>query len=225
MRPALVMFDCDGVLVDSERLEAGTLAEALTWLGMDAAVAPGIALRLHDRHRGGRLAELLTLVGAETGLPVPDDFEDRYRTLQLARLRTVEPVPGAREAVAVVATASFPMCVVSGGPMRKMEISLGATGFWDSFAPNVFSCYEIGDHKPEPGIYLHGAERFGVAPESCLAIEDSPNGVAAAAAAGVPVIGLARDVAPTTLLAAGAFETAGSMGEVAARFRDRFRST
>jgi beta-phosphoglucomutase-like phosphatase (HAD superfamily) len=210
--PALVIFDCDGVLVDSERMEVDTLAEALTWLDLDDAEPPDAA-ELHDRNRGGKLADLLTLVEATTGRPVPDGFEARYRQLQLARLRSVEPVPGAHAAVA--AAAGLPRCVVSGGPMQKMEVSLVATGLWDSFAPDIFSCYDLGDHKPSPGIYLHALARFDAAPGRCLAIEDSPNGVAAAAAAGVPVVGLARDTDPVALAAAGAGRTVASMHEFA----------
>jgi beta-phosphoglucomutase-like phosphatase (HAD superfamily) len=212
----LVNFDCDGVLVDSERMEVGTLAEALTWLDCDLDAA-----ELHDRNRGGVIADLLAIVADHTGRPTPAWFMPRYRELQFARLRSVEVVPGAREAVAAVVTADRPRCVVSGGPMGKMETSLGATGLWEAFAPHVFSCYDVGDHKPSPGIYHHALAQFGVEPRRCLAIEDSVTGVTAAHAAGVPVVGLARDTASDDLLRAGAMRTVASMHEFAALVADR----
>jgi beta-phosphoglucomutase-like phosphatase (HAD superfamily) len=214
--PELVIFDCDGVLVDSERKEVGTLREALRWLDCDRAAA-----RLHDQNRGGVIADLLAIVADHTGQPTPDWFMARYRDLQFERLRSVEAVPGARTAVEVVVAAGLPRCVVSGGPMGKMETSLGATGLWDAFAPHLFSCYDIGDHKPSPGIYHHALAQFGVEPGRCLAIEDSVTGVTAGHAAGVPVVGLARDTASDDLLRAGAERTVASMHEFAALVADR----
>lgn len=211
--PAAVIFDCDGVLVDSERLEPGTLAEALTWIEAGGQID---AVELHDRHRGGVLAEILAEVALRTGSALPDGFLARYRELQLRRLGEVEPVPGAIEAVAAVVDAGLPRCVVSGGPMVKMEVSLRATGLWDSFAPHIFSCYDIGDHKPSPGIYLHALDRLGWAADEVVAIEDSVHGVTAAAVAGVRVVGLARDTTPDALLAAGASETVTTMSAVLA---------
>jgi len=208
--PALVIFDCDGVLVDSERMEVGTLAEALIWLDCDLDAA-----ELHERNRGGVIANLLAAVEHHTGRPTPDWFMARYRELQFARLRTVEVVPGAHEAVAVVIERDLPHCVVSGGPIAKMEASLGATGLWDAFDPHIYSCYDIGDHKPSPGIYLHALAQLGAEPDQCVAIEDSVTGVTAATMAGVPVIGLARDTTSDVLLAAGAVTTAPTMYAVA----------
>jgi len=209
MPPALVIFDCDGVLVDSERMEVGTLTEALTWIDADLDAAA-----LHDSNRGGVLADLFARVEAERGAALPEWFERRYRELQTERLRSVDPVPGAREAVDAVVAADLPRCVVSGGPMTKMRASLGATGMWDAFDPHIYSCYDIGDHKPSPGIYLHALRVFGVRADGCLAVEDSVNGVRAAAAAGVRVIGLARDTTETDLTAAGARTTIATMTDV-----------
>lgn len=212
--PDLVIFDCDGVLVDSERMEVGTLAEALTWLDCDLDAA-----ELHDRNRGGVIANLLVDVTEHTGRPTPDWFMPRYRELQFRRLRSVEPVPGAPDTVAAVVAAGLRRCVVSGGPMGKMETSLGATGLWESFAPHVYSCYDLGDHKPSPGIYRHALTEFAVDAGGCLAIEDSVTGVTAAHAAGVPVVGLARDTPADDLLAAGASTTVATMHEFAEMFR------
>ena len=206
MPPALVIFDCDGVLVDSERMEVGTLAEALTWVGCDLDAAG-----LHDRNRGGVLADLFALIEDDLGGPLPDWYEARYRALQIERLHSVDPVPGAPDVVDAVVRAGLPRCVVSGGPMAKMRASLGATGLWEAFDPHLYSCYDIDDHKPSPGIYLHALGVFGAPPTECLAIEDSVNGVRSAAGAGVPVIGHARDTLADDLVAAGAFGTIASM--------------
>ena len=209
--PTAVIFDCDGVLVDSERLEPGTLAEALTWVGAELD-----AVALHDRHRGGVLADILADVEVVTGMPLPDGFQARYRDLQFRRLREVASVPGAVELVAAVVAAGLPRCVVSGGPMAKMDVSLRATGLWDAFAPHIFSCYDLGDHKPSPGIYLHALARMGWRAADVVAVEDSVHGVTAAAAAGVRVIGLARDTSPAALRAAGATHTIPSLSAASA---------
>ncbi len=214
--PKLVIFDCDGVLVDAEAMEAGTLDVALRSAGLPAGERIDVAA-LHARNRGGTLAGLLDLVASELDLPLPDGFEAHYRAVQLERLASVAIVPGAREAVAAARSLGVPRCVASGGPMVKMRVSLGATGLWDEFDPHIFSCYDLGDHKPSPGVYLHALARFGVDAVDALAIEDSRNGVRAAAAAGVRVIGLARETEPDDLVDAGAHETVASMHEVARR--------
>ena len=207
----LVIFDCDGVLVDSERLEVGTIAEALTWVGADLD-----ADALHDHHRGRVLADLFALVEQHIGERLPDWFPTRYRQLQLARLAEVGLVPGADQVVQHVVVNGWRRCVVSGGPAAKMEVSLNACGLWEYFVPHLYSCYDIADHKPSPGIYRHALSVLGVSAEDCVAIEDSVVGVTAAAAAGVPVIGLARDTQPSALLKAGAVTTVSAMADVIA---------
>lgn len=199
-----VIFDCDGVLVDSERLELLIMRDALGWLGVDPAEAEG----LQHRCRGGSLAGVIDDMACLAGTPVADDFIDRYRTHQLKGLVDVQAVPGAVDAVAWVTEHGYPKAVASGGPMDKMAITLPAVGLWETFDPHIFSCYSIdGDHKPAPDVYLHGAAALGVEPSSCLVFEDSPNGVAAGAAAGMHVVGLSRDTAAKELLSAGAAET------------------
>jgi HAD superfamily hydrolase (TIGR01509 family) len=215
MNPALVIFDCDGVLVDSERMEVGTIAAAGAWLGAELD-----AQAIHERHRGGVFAELFASIERASGAPLPDGFPERYRELQLSRLESVELVPGAESVVGHVVSQGLDRCIVSGGPMVKMEVTLKATGLWDQFAPHIFSCYDITDHKPSPGIYLHAMSAFGVVATDCVAIEDSTNGVRAAAAAQVPVIGLARDTTPADLIAAGATVTVASMHDVPAAIAD-----
>ncbi len=204
-RIELIAFDCDGVLVDSERMEIDVMAIALGWLEVDAT-----AEAILDANRGGSFANLFAHVERLHGQPLPSEFGARYRELQLGMLEDVTAVPGALD---VIDAIDLPRCVASGGPMDKMRTTLGATGLWDVFDPHIYSCYDIGSHKPEPDVYLHAAAQFDVAPEACVVIEDSANGVGAAAAAGMHVIGLTRDVDARALLDAGATETISEMRE------------
>ena len=204
--PAAVIFDCDGVLVDSERMEVAMVGRALRWFDCDADPA-----EVHDCHRGGTLRGILDDVCAAAGVEFTEDLVQRYRAEQLTHLREVPLVPGAAE---LVAAAPALRAIASGGPMAKMEVTLEVTGLWDAFAPHIYSCYDLGTHKPEPGVYLHAAARLGVPAAACVALEDSPTGVRAAANAGMQVIGLARDVEADALLAAGAHRTVSDLSEV-----------
>jgi len=208
LKPELVIFDCDGVLVDTERMEVSVLAEALSWYGIDHDAA-----LILEQSRGGSLARLQLAIEEIHGEPLPEDFADRYRAHQLTVLPKVPAIEGAVEAIEA---AGSNRCVASGGPMYKMEVTLKATDLWDHFAPNIFSCYDIDSHKPEPDIYLHAAAALGIEPARCLVIEDSATGVRASATAGMFVIGLARDTVPASLLDAGAQITVPTMVEASA---------
>lgn len=200
-----VIFDCDGVLVDSERLEERVLGVALGWL--DGEVEPRT---IAEVTKGGSMAEMIDEIRRHTR--VPENFQERYRALQLEMMAEVEMVPGADLAVQA---AGQPRAVASGGPRDKMMVSLPAHDLWDRFAPHVYSCYDIGSHKPEPDVYLHAAKALGVLPERCLVVEDSITGTTAGAAAAMTVIGLSRDTDPDDLVAAGAALVLPDMTEVA----------
>jgi HAD superfamily hydrolase (TIGR01509 family) len=205
MGVGLIAFDCDGVLVDSERMELDVMTIALAWLDVTETADEILAV-----NRGGSFANLFAHIERLHGEPLPVDFGHRYRDLQLGMLEEVNAVPGAIE---VINAIDLPRCVASGGPMEKMRTTLGATGLWDLFDPHIYSCYDIGAHKPAPDVYLHAAAQFGIAPSACVAIEDSANGAGAAAAAGMHVIGLARDVEPDPLMKAGAAQTVDELVE------------
>lgn len=202
------LFDCDGVLVDSERIEAVVMAEALSWIGVAERTDEIRAATL-----GGSFAKVFAHIETVSGVELPPEFPDDYRALQLEKLADVSIVPGVED---MLDQLDRPWAVASGGPMVKMEITLNATGLWDRFAPHIYSCYDVGDHKPAPDVYLHAAEQLGTVPTRCVVVEDSENGVRAGASAGMFVVGLARDIDAATLLAAGASTTVGQLDEVPA---------
>ena len=108
--------------------------------------------------------------------------------------------------------------------MEKMRVSLGAVGLWDRFDPYIFSCYDTGTHKPDPGVYLHAMAAFGAAPHDCLVVEDTVNGVTAGAASGAFVVAFERDTSRPELEAAGASVVVGDLAAVATvidRWADR----
>lgn len=180
----LIVFDCDGVLVDSERLSAEVLREMAAELGI--AFTSGAAL---EHLRGRKVAEWVAeLAGLRRG-GVPADFTDEFRR------RTAEafdahlvPVPGVRE---VLDAVDVPYCVASSAPLHKIHHTLGLTGLLTHFGDRVHSAYEVGSWKPEPDLFLHAARDAGVDPAHCVVVEDSVPGVRAGVAAGMTVLGYA----------------------------------
>jgi len=177
----LVIFDCDGVLVDSEDITTAAWVEAMQGLGLDwQAVDVG-------RHfHGGKLADVIAAAEADLGGPVPEGFVAQFRARLYERLgREVRPVAGIVEALEAFV---WPACVASNGPRAKMEATLGSTGLLARFEGRIFSAYDLGTFKPEPGLFLHAAGACGAEPERCVVVEDSDSGVRAAVAAGMRVI-------------------------------------
>ncbi len=182
-RDFALLFDADGVLVDSEPLVNGVLAEMLGELGL--AVAPDEAERLF---KGAHISQTIAQVEVELGRPVPDDFVREFRARSVRAFRTeLEPVVGVRDAINRL--SHLPRAVVSNGPPEKMAVSLSVTGLASLFAAeHVFSAYDIGAWKPEPTLLLHAAAALGVAPRRCVVIEDSAVGLEAARAAGMQAL-------------------------------------
>ncbi len=174
----LVIFDCDGVLVDSEHITMRTIVESCALLGLELDVEQ--ASRLFE---GGHWALVLAEVERRLGRPVPDDFTTTFRARLVAALdNEIEPVDGIFD---VLAQLPHPKCVASNGPHRKMHTTLGRTGLLPHFEGRIFSAYDIDDFKPAPGLFLHAARTLGAHPDHCVVIEDSENGVRAARAAGM----------------------------------------
>lgn len=176
-----VIFDCDGVLVDSEYLCHVALSHALKEVGIVE-----LPDSLFEEFSGVQLTLIFTAVEKRQGRQLPPGFESRYRAI-VAELfeRELQPVKGIE---ALLEQLSLPYCVASNGPLAKMEHSLKLTGLRDYFGDRLFSAYEVGAWKPAPGLFLAAASSLGVVPERCLVVEDSPVGVQAARAAGMSVL-------------------------------------
>lgn len=184
----LVIFDCDGVLVDSEPITNGVLRDDLATRGLDLPVERVIELFV-----GGTMAGVMT-EARSMGAEMPENWLDViYSKVFEALDREVEIVPGADTVLDALDTASIPYAVGSNGPMRKMEITLSRTGLWDRLMPHVYSGQECPAPKPAPDVYLKAAERCGVRPENAVVIEDSASGARAAVAAGMACFGFVRE--------------------------------
>jgi len=200
MTPALVIFDCDGVLVDSEAIANRIMAEHIT--------ATGIPIAYEDcraRFVGGTLQRVMDTVEQWLGKPLPpgwkDDFEARRNE---AFRRELKAVAGVEEVLQRLARVGTEICVASSGTIEKMELTLGLTGLKRYFGERLFSASMVAHGKPEPDIFLYAAEQMGYLPETCVVVEDSPTGVTAAVAAGMRVLAYAADTDAEILRAAGA---------------------
>jgi HAD superfamily hydrolase (TIGR01509 family) len=173
-----VIFDCDGVLVDSVGLAGEVLADYLRELGFD--VTRQEATR---RFGSGKMADYVARFEREMGRRLPEKFEQelRSRREQVFRER-LRPVDGAAE---LVKALRVPCCVASNGPVAQIEHSLRTTGLHDAFEGRIFSAYSVRAWKPDPGLFLHAGSALGVSPAECAVLEDSELGIAAGVAAGM----------------------------------------
>jgi HAD superfamily hydrolase (TIGR01509 family) len=180
MRPDLIIFDCDGVLIDSEIISARMLIATL------AAQGVAIDLPYVTRHFLGRsYPVVMAQVRREFGLDLPADFEDRYRDRLLKAFETeLRIMPGIG---AVLDRLAVPACVATSSSPKRVAMSLKLVGLESRFNGSVFTASEVARGKPAPDLFLHAAGRMGVAPDRCLVIEDSLTGVRAARAAGMAV--------------------------------------
>ena len=187
----LVIFDCDGVLVDSEPLSNRALSEALTAAGHP--IDPEETTRTFI---GRSWASCEEIIRARFGA-VPPDLEEEYRRRMTAAFEAeLAPVPGV---VAALDAIPHPTCVASSGPHDKMRHSLGLTGLYERFEGRIFSAYDVKRGKPAPDLFLHAASTLGHRPQDCVVVEDSPVGVEAACAAGMRVLGYAGRTDPALL--------------------------
>jgi HAD superfamily hydrolase (TIGR01509 family) len=208
----LVIFDCDGVLVDSEPISNGVLAEMLCEQGWELTLAEARA-----RFQGLLLADVRSVAEQHLGRALPADWLDRFVRRRAcvfdAQLRSV---PGARELVELVAGAGIDVCVASQGSLAKTARSLALTGLDELFDERArFSAAQVPRGKPHPDLFLHAAATFGVAPRDCAVVEDTPSGVAAGVRAGMTVYGFCADSDERALRDAGA-RTTESLEQIAA---------
>ena len=194
-----VIFDCDGVLVDSETI-TNTLMQ-------DSFAQHGLHLNLDEIPRlfvGG------TIKGAaekarELGADLPGDWVDTFYKHMFLKLAQGTPlIAGVLDVLDALDSAEIPYAVASNGPPAKMDITLGQHGLLDRFKGRLFSAHTSGSPKPAPGMLLAAAERLRVAPKDCVMVDDSPAGCIAARRAGMDCIGYAEETDPASLAAEGA---------------------
>ena len=193
----LVIFDCDGVLVDSERLANAVFCEMLNKLGLK--------LTLEDMYRdfmGLSVSDCLQLIEDRLGKsPPPDFFAELNRQIRAAFKLSLNPVDGIVDALDRI---SIPYCVASSGDHEKMNLTLGLTGLLERFDGRIYSVTQVARGKPYPDLFLFAAESMGATPSRTAVVEDTEVGVRAGVAAGMTVFGYAGLIDPETLSDAGA---------------------
>ena len=193
----LIIFDCDGVLVDSEPISNRILAEMLTEAGLPMSLE-----ECYEHFMGRTMRDCLDILARRFRHRVATDFVDSVRRRTLDELAAeIEPVPGV---AAVLERVTAPMCVASSGQLVKMRTTLGRTGLLPYFEGRLFSAAGMARGKPHPDIFLRAATAMGAEPDACAVVEDSPAGVEAGVAAGMTVFGYAALTGPARLAAAGA---------------------
>jgi HAD superfamily hydrolase (TIGR01509 family) len=198
--PKLVIFDCDGVLVDSELLANQVFLEKLTALGLKLNLAD-----LFENFVGRTMSACMAQVEQMLGQPAPPSF---LAELDAATFRAFETdlktVPGIEYLLDGLDAEAIPYCVASSGSHAKMDKTLGLTGLLPRLAGRIYSASEVARAKPFPDIYLYAARKMGMAAQDCVVVEDSPTGAQAGRAAGMKVFGYAALNSESKLIAAGA---------------------
>ena len=196
----LVIFDCDGVLVDSELITNRVFAQMLNELGIAISVED-----MFERFVGRSMPQCLEIVTKLLGRPVPRHFIEEYQTRTATALKAeLRAVP---DIETVLAAMRIPYCVASSGTHEKMHTTLGITGLLPRFRGKMYSVTEVAQSKPFPDVFLHAARQQGVMPADCAVIEDTPTGVRAGVAAGMTVFGYCGLTPKQRLIDAGAHHT------------------
>jgi len=176
----LVIFDCDGVLVDSEPISFGVLRDTLVSAGVNVSES-----HAYQQFLGKSMASITRMIADEFAISLSEDHIEDMRTQLFARFQAeLQPVHGIRE---LLDDFAYPHCVASSSQPERIRLSLTKTGLISFFEPNIFSATMVKRGKPEPDLFLHAARTMGFAPEQCIVIEDSPAGIKAAHAAGMQV--------------------------------------
>jgi HAD superfamily hydrolase (TIGR01509 family) len=193
---ASVIFDCDGVLVDTELISNRVLARLLTDAGLPTTFEDCMR-----ELRGRSMASVVEIATRRLGAPLPADLPDRYYAeVKAAFAREPQPVPGVAAALGRIA---LPSCVASSGPHHKMAVTLRSAGLWERFEGRIFSASEVEHGKPAPDLFLHAARRMSFDPAQTAVVEDSVFGIEAARAAGMRALAFARHTDADVLAAAG----------------------
>jgi HAD superfamily hydrolase (TIGR01509 family) len=188
--PELVIFDCDGVLVDSEAISNAVLARLLSAEGL-----PITRAQAHRAYQGLLLSEIAARAQVELGRALPNGWLERFeRERAEAFRRELRPIPDAADAVQCIRAAGIPVCVASQAKVSKTELTLGLTGLREHFADGaLFSAESVARGKPHPDLFLHAAATMGAEPTRSVVLEDSPSGVRAAVAARMRALGYAPE--------------------------------
>ncbi len=185
MKYKCIIFDCDGVLVDSEAISAKIFQEMAAEIGFEVDFETVL-----EQITGTSMKENLNFFRNNIKGDLPANFETEFRKRSYQAFKTeLQPIKGIHNLLEKI---KVPIGVASSGPVEKIKLNLTTTNLIDYFDNNIFSCYDIGNWKPEPGIYLHAAKKMGFKPCECAVIEDSLAGIQAAKAGGVKVFGFAN---------------------------------
>ncbi|QDG75203.1 HAD family phosphatase [Labrenzia sp. PHM005] len=189
MQPGLVIFDCDGVLVDTERMVNASLAEIVSELGY-----PITGPECQRRFMGRTLENVKEMVEQLTGSKLSEDWPDQVRTRDLEVFKAGVPaIRGVSKVLDDLDARQVPYCVGSSGKYAKMRTTLGSSGLLPRLEGKLYSAEDCAQGKPAPDVFLLAAKSMGFAPESCVVIEDSLPGVQAAKAAGMAVFAFVED--------------------------------
>jgi len=181
MKYKCIIFDCDGVLVDSEPIANQLLITMAAELGV--AIDMNFAI---DHFIGKSLYTCMETISQYGKIKLPDNFEKDFRTRSFQKFKEqLQPIPGIKD---VLKRLELPFCVASSGPINKIELNLKTTGLYSFFEGKIFSCYMVNTWKPEPDVFLLAAKTMGFAPKDCLVVEDSLAGITAAQNGGFDVV-------------------------------------
>jgi HAD superfamily hydrolase (TIGR01509 family) len=206
-QPELVIFDCDGVLVDSERIAIHVDADVLAEAGLHLSEQEII-----DRFVGRSPAVMRETIERHQGRPVPGDWLQRSRARYTeAFARELQPIDGIEEALDGIDTAT---CVASSSAPEELAYKLELTGLYERFAGRIYSAVEVPNGKPAPDLFLHAARQMGVDAQACAVVEDSQYGVQAARAAGMCAFGYTGSVTPPHMLEGPSTTIFGDMREL-----------
>ena len=190
MKYNCIIFDCDGVLVDSEAISAKVFKEMIFELGTEIDFETVL-----EQITGTSMKENLMFFSEKINGELPADFESEFRKRSYEAFKTdLKPIQGIHE---LLNKLKIPVGVASSGPVEKIKLNLTTANLIHFFGENIFSSYEIGSWKPDPEIYLHAAKKMGFKPSECAVIEDSIAGVKAAKAGGFDVFGFTREANKT----------------------------
>lgn len=189
-----VIFDCDGTLVDSEKLCCQALVNVFTSFGADLSLKDSL-----EHFQGGKLADILTDTNTRVGLNISlDILEPMYREQVHALFQAqLEPMQGAKSLIQYLQDNQIEFCIASNGPKDKVQTALALTGLLDSFEDRIFSAFDTNSWKPDPDLIMYSAMNMGFLPSECLYVDDTKKGVQAGVDAGVKTIQLCNGTSAT----------------------------